>query len=245
MQARIKDDGSLDLELASREEARTFFDEAKTTQGFYLVLDRQLGFFERLKARAWSKDGFKFAFEAEVVQANPLSGGFGTAFQFCDWNGDRVQDLEKKLKGRQRVASDSELSPTFRIKQMNPTERFILASKASRVERQILIRDTSPQVLMGLLNHPQIETKEVIEILKSHFATGGTMEQVARNRKWMQNPEIPALIAKNPKTAQPLAIKLLDMLRTSDLRLMARNTGLKEGLKKAALKLYTKRSGTL
>lgn len=245
MQAKIKDDASLDLEIASREEARTFFDEAKKTQGFYLVLDRQLQFFERLKALAWSDDGFEFGFEATVVQANPVSGGFGTAFQFCGWNEAREKDLEKRLKRRQRVASDSDLSPIHKIKKMNPTERFILASKASRVERQILIRDNSPQVLMGLLNHPRIEIKEVIEILKSNFATGGTMEQVARNRKWMQNPEVPTLIAKNPKTAQPLAIKLLGTLRTSDLRLMARNTGLKEGLKKAALKLYTKRSGTL
>ena len=187
---------------------------------------------------------FEFDFEAEVVQVYPVSGGFGTAFQLCDWGEAKEKDLEKKLKGRQRAVSDSELSPMFRIKNMNPTERFILASKASRIERQILIRDNSPQVLMGLLNHPQIEIREVIEILKSHFATGGTFEQVARNHKWMQNPEIPSLIAKNPKTPQSLAIKLLDMLRTSDLRMMAKNTGLREGLKKAALRLYTKRSGT-
>lgn len=243
MQATITDEGRLELEHPTLDDAKSFFEEARKTQGFYLVLDRQLEFFTRLPACARADKGFEFDFEAEVVQVYPVAGGFGTAFQLHDWNDARAAELEKKLKGRQRVLSESDLSPIHKIKKMNPNQRFILASKASRVERQILIRDSNPQVLMGLLNHPRIENKEVLDILKSHFATGGVMEQVARNRKWMQHPEIPTIIAKSNKTPQPLAIKLLDSLRTQDLRQMARNTGLREGIKRAALKLYTKRIG--
>jgi len=217
MEASSTDDATLAID-ASTDEAETFFAAARETLGFFVELSRQLEFRRRLTVRA-------------------------TGFQLVDWNDERAAELERRLKGEEAELSDSQLSPMFKIKKMNPSERFILATKASRVERQILLRDTSPQVLLGLLQHPRIEPKEVIEILKSSFATGAVMEQVARNHKWMQNPEIPALIAKSPKTPQPLAIQLLEMLRTPDLRVMAKSTGLREGIRKAALKVYTKRIG--
>ncbi len=243
MEARITDGGALALELASNDEAESFFAEAGETRGFYLQLDRQTEFFQRFEVRASSPEGFAFAFAAQVVQVHPVSGGFGTAFELRDWDEAKEKELAAALRGEARELSEAERSPIFRIKKMNPSERFILATKASRVERQILARDSNPQVLLGLLQHPRLEPKEVVGILKSHFVTGSIMEYVTRNRKWMQHPEIPALIAKNPKAPQPLAIQLLDLLRTRDLRQMARSSGLREGVKKAALKLYLKRTG--
>jgi len=243
MEASFTDDATLAIDFASPDEAEKFFAAARETLGFFVELSRQLEFRRRLTVRAAAPGGFAFELAAEVVQVFPVSGAFGTGFQLVDWNDERAAELERRLKGEEAELSDSQLSPMFKIKKMNPSERFILATKASRVERQILLRDTSPQVLLGLLQHPRIEPKEVIEILKSSFATGAVMEQVARNHKWMQNPEIPALIAKSPKTPQPLAIQLLEMLRTPDLRVMAKSTGLREGIRKAALKVYTKRIG--
>lgn len=243
MEAALTDAGTLAIEFESTGDVEKFFAEAREHQGFFVELGSQLDFRHRLTVRVTAPETFEFTFEAEVVQVFPVSGAFGTGFQLVDWTDERAAELERALRGEAPALSESQQSPIFRIKQMNPTQRFMLASKASRVERQILLRDTSPQVLLGLLNHARIEAKEVIEILKSNFATGAIMEQVARNRKWMQNPEIPVLIANSPKTPQPLAIQLLEMLRTPDLRKMARSTGLREGLRKAALRAYTKRIG--
>lgn len=243
MQAALTDDGTLAIDFASTDDAERFFAEAREHVGFFVELSRQLEFRQRLTVRAVAPGGFEFELAAEAVQVFPVSGGFGTGFQLVDWSDERAAELERRLEGEEPELSESQLSPMFKIKNMNPTERFILATKASRVERQILIRDTSPQVLLGLLQHPRIEPKEVIEILKSNFATGAIMEHVARNHQWMQNPEIPALIAKCPKTPQPLAIQLLELLRTPDLRQMAKSSGLREGVRKGALKVYTKRIG--
>jgi len=240
MEATLADDGTLAIAFADTAEAEKFFAEARASLGFFVRLPSQLEFRRRLTVRA-SAPGFEFELAAEAVQVFPMSGAFGTGFQLTDWSDERAAELERALAGEEAELSESHLSPMFRIKKMNPSERFILATKASRVERQILLRDTSPHVLLGLLQHPRIEIKEVIEVLKSNFATGGIMEQVARNHKWMQNSEIPALIAKNPKTPQLLAIQLLDMLRTGDLQQMAKSSGLREGVKRAALKVYTKR----
>lgn len=236
-----QDDSTLTLGMASREDAERFFATAREQAGVFAVLPRQLPFLHRLALEA-KAPGFACGCEVEVVQVYPQPGGFGTAFQLVDWDAAKEAALEKALEGEAEV-SESELSPMWKIKQMNPTERFRLAMKASRVERQILIRESSPQVLLGLLQHPQIETKEVMEIVKSNFATAGIMEQVARNRKWMSHPDLPALIAKSPKTPTPLAIKLLEYLRTPDLQQMAKSQGLREQLRKAALRVYMKRTG--
>jgi len=235
------DGTALHLELGSLEEARGFWTEANTTAGFYVVLARQLPFRARLRVETRAT-GFELDCEAEAVQVFPVAGGFGTAFQLSEWDAEKAAELERRLAGEE-AAAESELSPMFRIKKMNPSERFRLAMKATRVERQILLRDGSPQVLLGLLQHPQIETQEVLEIAKSAFATAAIMEQVAGNRKWMAHPELPSIIAKSPKTPQPLALKLLDHLRTPDLQQLAKSQAVREAIRKAALKAYLKRIG--
>ncbi len=237
-------------------EAEKFFAEAQQQTGFFLHLSQELKQFQKITVEASAlADGFEFGYDlpVEVVQVFPAGAAFGTAFQLCDWNlqkavelgqrlrGEEAAKLGKKPEGMKRELSESELSPMFRIKQMNPTERFRLATRANRTERQILLRDNSPQVLVGLLQNPRIELKEVIEVIKSHFATGRIMETVARNRTWMANPQIPGLIAMSTKTPPQLAIKLMPTLRKPDLQKLAKSNAVRENVKKAALKAYMKR----
>ena len=234
------DASHLKLAFESLDEARSFFEETGAQAGFFVELPRLLQFRDRLAVEATAPD-FELSFTAEVVQVFPVAGAYGTGFQLADWTEKLQKELQERLKGQARE-TEMDTSPTFRIKKMNPNERFRLALKANRTERAILLRDTSPQVLVGLLSHPQIETKEVVEILKSSFATAAIMERVAKTRQWMSHPEIPGLIVSSAKTPQPLAIQLLDMLRTPQLQKLAKS-GVREGLRKAALKTYLKRIG--
>lgn len=219
-----------------------FFTEVKDQRGFYVELDRELKQYQRLTFTAVAPPQFDFSFEAEVIQVFPGPGGFGTAFQLC-WQIGKSEELDRKLKGEGAVDDPSVNSPLFKIRNMNPNERFRLATKASRTERQILLRDSSPQVLLGLLAHPRLETKEVLELVKSTHATGAMMERVAGNRKWMSNPEVQLAIVKSSKTSPPLAIKLLDSCRTQDLRMLAKSSGVREQVRRAALRVYLNRTG--
>ena len=239
------DDNAVRLEFDEIEEVEAWFGEVKEQTGFYIQLDRELKQYQRLAFTATAPPSFEFGFEAEVLQVFPGAGGCGTAFRLC-WRPGQSEELVRKLQGLpERSESDdpSMMSPLFKIRQMNPNERFMLATKASRTERQILLRDTSPQVLLGLLSHPRIETKEVLELVKSTHATGAMMDRVAGNRKWMSNPEVQLAIIKSPKTSPPLAIKLLDTARTQDLRMLAKSSSLREQVKRAALRVYLKRTG--
>ena len=238
------EDNAATLEFASIDEVESFFAEVKEQTGFYVQLDRELKQYQKLTFTTVAPPKFSFDFEAEVIQVFPGPAGCGTAFQLC-WKPGKSEELARRLKGLPDVEEEnpSNTSPLFRIRNMNPNERFMLATKASRTERQILLRDNSPQVLLGLLSHPRLETKEVLELVKSTHATGAMMDRVAGNRKWISNPEVQLAIIKSPKTSPPLAIKLLDTARTQDLRMLAKSSSMREQVRRAALRVYLNRTG--
>lgn len=243
MRVTLTDDrDSALLEFDDLAEAEGFFADLRRQSGFFLTLDQELKHLRRVAVTATAAPRFQFDFEAEVVQLFPGPAGWGTAFGLCDWGPKQEAELDRKL-GADSPEPPADTSPIFRIRKMNPTERFRLATKASRTERQILLRDNSPQVLLGLLAHPRIEVKEVLEIVKSTHASAGIMERVAKNRKWMANSELQLAIVKSPKTPPPLALKLLETLRTPDLGMLAKSSAARESLRKAALRAYLKRTG--
>ena len=244
MQARLAPDSdTLTLEFDDPAAAEKFFADAKSQAGFFLQLERELKQFERLRVIA-TAPSFRFRFEAEVVQVFPAVGMHGTAFQLCDWTTARERELELRLKSRETQEEDPfNVSPVFRIKKMDVNARFRLAIKASRPERQILLRDNSPQVLLGLLAHPRLEDKEVKAIIDSPASNAAIMQRVAGNRKWMANSEILFAVVRSPKTASPLAIKLLPQLRTGELRALAKGGAGRQNVRQAALRVYLKRTG--
>ena len=66
---------------------------------------------------------------------------------------------------------------------------------------------------------------------------------MASDARWGKNREILATVVRNPKTAVPFATRLIDKLRTSDLRVMAKmQGGMREVLRKAALREYLRRT---
>lgn len=242
------EDGALDLRFDDRDEAARFFDQAEEQKGFFLQLERPLELFAKLDLRAIAPD-LAFECRIEVMQRFPGAAGYGTAFRLSDWSDQRPK-LDRALgrvaeaatTARGAAGGGEPTSPIFKIKKMNPAERFRLAMRAGRVERQILLRDTSPQVLMGLLSHPRIEDSEVIDIVKSSYASAGVMQRVADSNKWMTNADIRVIVVRSPKTPPQVALKHLPLLRTSELKMMAKG-GARELLRRAAIKEYLKRTG--
>lgn len=124
------------------------------------------------------------------------------------------------------------------IRRMNVSQRIRLATRAGRLERQILLRDNSPQVLLGLTANPRIDEQEVRDLVRSPHAASGVLQHVAKDRRWSANYEIRLALVRNPKTPTPLAQRLLTTLRTPDLQILAKSPNVREAIKGAALRLY-------
>ena len=96
---------------------------------------------------------------------------------------------------------------------------------------------------MQLLNNPQIEAKEVLALVGSTRATASLLQRVAEDGRWGKNREIVTAVARNPKTPTPLAVRLVERVRTQELRRMAKMSGgLKEMVRRAALREYLRRT---
>jgi hypothetical protein len=240
-------DGAVVLEFQDLDSIRGFIDSALRQNGFVVSAPRELKMFQRLPFRAQQGEHFRFGFEVEVIQIFPEGpGAFGTALQIVGWTAQKEKDLERRLqeaaRGRDAPTAGGEVPAVFGIREMNVTEKMRLAMKASRLERQILAQDNSPQVLTALLANPRIETEEIVQIVKSPHASGGVLQQIASNQRWGAVSEIQRALVLNPKTPTPLVLRLLDSLSTPDLGALAKSGKVRENIRKAALRLYLKRT---
>lgn len=241
----------LTLAFGGREEIEGFVGSLRDQEGFLAAVPERLARGAEVGLALTGPGGFELRLEAEALHVfGDGPGGFNTAFGVRGWNAAKRAELRRKLGD---VASEEEAeeargetlgsSPMFRIQKMTPPEKARLALRANRTERQILLRETSPQVMMALLNNPHVESDDVLEMVKSPYAPGSILKRVASDRRWSRSPELRLALVKNPQTPTVLAKRLLPALPTSALQGLARSSEIREDLKKAALKLYLQRMG--
>ena len=122
-----------------------------------------------------------------------------------------------------------------RMRSMPQTEKLMLASKADRSERALLLQDNDPRVLLSLLRNPRITVDEVVRITKSSFINFQIVDVIMKTGQWMGNPEVRTNLVHNSKTPQAFALRILPMLPDVEIRNIARS-GTNMALKQAALR---------
>lgn len=242
----------LTLAFDGREEIEGFVGSFREQEGFLAAVPERLARGTEVGLVLTGPGGFELRLEAEALHVfGDGPEGFSTAFGVRGWNAAKRAELRRKLGD---VASEEEgaeeargetlgSSPMFRIQKMTPPEKARLALRANRTERRILLRETSPQVMMALLNNPHVESDDVLQMVKSPYAPGSVLKRVASDRRWSRSPDLRLALVKNPQTPTVLAKRLLPALPVSALQGLARSSEIREDLKKAALKLYLQRMG--
>ena len=238
MDAVLERGSELTLSFEQESELEGFVVRARADSGFVVPLAVRLDLYQKLTVRLVGGGEIRRELEAEVAQVfTGAEGEHRTAFLV-----DPSSLATRPARGEHAGEVDG-TSPLFQIKKMNPSQKARLAARAGRSERQILLRESSAQVLQGLLVNPRIEGKEILQIVKSTHANAAILQRVASDARWGKNPEVLATVAKNPKTPVPFATRLIEKLRTSDLRLMAKmQSGMREVIRRAALREYLRRT---
>lgn len=251
----------LELRFDDADELQTFLERARAGRSIV-----RLG--ERLDEGTeidlvLQSDGTRWTLPARVQQVfRSGADRFGTMLEVLSWDTRPTVDLSAAAAGaselstaedeRQEpedparekpVASGETLgtSAQFEIKAMNPSQRAMLATKANRTQRQILLRESSPQVQLALLNNPYIEPKEILELAKNSQTVAPVLQRIAGELRYVQNNEIRVALAKHPNTPTPIALRMLDGMNTNDLRVLAKSQVLREALRGAALRVYLRR----
>ncbi|MCU1245823.1 MAG: hypothetical protein JWN02_1733 [Acidobacteria bacterium] len=122
-----------------------------------------------------------------------------------------------------------------RIRALSQMEKILLAVKADRTERALLLQDNDPRVLLSLLRNPRLTIDEVARLVRSSFLNYQIADVLMKTSQWMGNLDVRLGLVHNSKTPPAFSLRLLPTLPDSEVRTIAR-TGTNMALKQAALR---------
>jgi hypothetical protein len=138
------------------------------------------------------------------------------------------------------AASDEKDEDTQSIMQrlatMNVPQRLKRATKGTREERAILIRDPNKIIATAVLSSPKLTSSEVEAIAKMTSVSDEILRIIAMNRAWIKNYNVVWALAKNPKTPVQLSMNLLSRLAEKDVRTLSTDRNVPEILRITARK---------
>lgn len=132
-------------------------------------------------------------------------------------------------------SSSTSQNPWDRVRALSQMEKILLAVKADRTERALLLQDNDPRVLLSILRNPRLTVDEVARLAKSSFLTYQIADVIMKTSQWMGSLDVRLGLIHNAKTPQAFALRILPTLPESDVRAIAR-AGTSMQLKQAALR---------
>ena len=135
------------------------------------------------------------------------------------------------------------LSPIEELRAMPRAQKLILAAKADRATRVLLIRDVDPQVLFYVCKNPRITLDEILEVTRLGTLNAQVADLIASSAQWVQSEQVRLNLVQNPKTPTPTALKLIAGLNIRHLQAMAKSWNIRPQIKQAALKIVIERGG--
>jgi hypothetical protein len=133
------------------------------------------------------------------------------------------------------VADEKRQNAWDQMRGLSQMEKLLLAVKADRAERALLLQDNDPRVLLSLLRNPRLTVDEVARVAKSSFLNYQIADVIMKTGQWMGNLDVRLALIHNPKTPPAFALRILPTLPDSEVRAIAR-AGTNMALKQAALR---------
>jgi len=125
------------------------------------------------------------------------------------------------------------------LRNLSPPQKILLAPKADRMTRAILVQESDPQVLFALLRNPRLSIDEVIRVAKSSFLTFQAAELILKTSPWYSNLDVRLALIHNAKVPLPFALRILPTLPDAEVRKIAKGAATSMALKQAALRRVT------
>lgn len=132
-------------------------------------------------------------------------------------------------------ANEKKQTTWDRLRGLSQMEKILLAVKAERTDRALLVQDNDPRVLLSLLRNPRITVDDVIRLAKSSYLNYQIADVILKSPQWSGNLEVRLGLINNPKTPQAFALRILPTLPDAEVRAIARG-GTSMALKQAALR---------
>jgi hypothetical protein len=131
---------------------------------------------------------------------------------------------------------DDEGTALQRLQKLNVPQKVQRATKGSREERAILIRDPNKMISLAVLSSPKLTITEVEAFARAGNVAEECLRTIAFSRAWMKNYNVVAALARNPKTPVGISMNLLSRLTEKDLRTLSTDRNVPDVLRVTARK---------
>lgn len=132
-----------------------------------------------------------------------------------------------------------EESVAGRITSLGVMERMKLATRGTREQRAVLVRDPNRLVAAAVLSSPKLTESEVEQFAKMANVAEDILRVIGTNRAWTKNYGVVAGLVRNPKTPLAVSLTLLQRVNDRDVKMLAIDRNIPEPLRIAARKRAT------
>ena len=138
---------------------------------------------------------------------------------------DIEQDLEQKTEAAPQMLAS-----------LPVIDKIKLALKGTREQRSVLVRDANKVVAVAVMGSPKLNATEVEAFAKMASVQEEVLRIIGTNRHWVKHYPIAAALVGNAKTPLGIAMGLVTRLNERDLKLVARDRNVSDGVRAAARK---------
>ena len=148
---------------------------------------------------------------------------------------------------------EGEAEPAQEEKRLSITQQIMRLTVAKKVEwankkgnrevRTLLLRDPNKLVQLAVIQSPRITEGEIAKVALSRTAPSEVLSHIYNNRQLTKNYQIRVGLVNNPKVPVAVSMRFLSTLRAAEVKALAKNKNIPQGLATAAKKLAEKKGG--
>lgn len=176
--------------------------------------------------------------EAPIVAQTPAQAAASAAADEAE--GDK---LDAALDANLPQDEKEKRIPLLKLmSKLNIAQKVALAMKGNKEARTLLVRDSNRLVAVAAIRSPRLTDSEAQAVAKSRTVHDDVIRHIATSKELSRSYGVKLALAGNPKTPLPMAMKLLPLLRESDVKLMAKSKNVSAAVATQARRMVTARS---
>lgn len=153
-----------------------------------------------------------------------------------------LMELALDLHVRPTLRRTAELHLTTRLPELAVGEKISIARRASPGVLSQLRHDPNPQVIAALLDNPRLTEGTLAPVLHGARTPPAVLDLIANDRRWGVRYPLRVALVRNPSTPLDTAWRLVESLRTNDLRIVAADPRSPEPVRRRARVLLERKA---
>jgi hypothetical protein len=150
-------------------------------------------------------------------------------------------DTQFNFASSKKVPRTQVVSEAARIRALSVGDKVKLAYLGNQEARRVLIRDTNRLVASSVIRSGRLTPNEVVQYARNRNVSKTVVNEIARSRTMVRAYPVKVALVNNPKTALPVAMRLVPHLHRRDLKALSRSREVPATISRTAREIHKKR----